>query len=144
VIEAVYPDIEAALTNRFRVVLGPIVGRASAPLLVPLFDLLAPSIGVQPDRLRPIDRIGEVTVPLLVASGTRDTRTTIAETRELFARAREPKSLWMVEEADHVDLEAYAPAEYRRRVLPFLEQLRRADDRRPDPSSRPVLSQPAR
>jgi hypothetical protein len=32
----------------------------------------------------------------------------------------EPKLFWAVQGAGHVDLEAYAPADYRRIVLPFL------------------------
>jgi fermentation-respiration switch protein FrsA (DUF1100 family) len=132
VVEAVYPDIEAALANRLRVVLGPVVGGAGAPLLVPLFGLLAaPIVGVRPDQLRPIDHIGDVTAPLLVAAGVRDTRTTVAETRQLFERAREPKSLWLVDGAGHVDLEAFAPDAYPNRILPFLDQLRRKADSRP-------------
>lgn len=145
VIEAVYPDIEAALANRLHAVLGPIVGRVTVPLLVPLFDRLNRTfIGMQLDQLRPIDHIGEVTAPVLVVSGANDNRTTMAETRELFARAREPKSLWIVPRAGHVDLETFAPVEYRHRVLSFLEQLRRVDDRRPDTSSPPDLSQRVR
>ncbi len=31
-----------------------------------------------------------------------------------------PKSFWAVEGAGHVDLEAYAPDDYRQRVFPFL------------------------
>ena len=57
---------------------------------------------------------------MLVASGTRDARTTIAEATALFEHAPQPKSFWAVEGAAHVDLEAFAPEEYRRRVLPFL------------------------
>ena len=71
-------------------------------------------------------RIGEATAPVLIASGTSDTRTTLAEAQALFARAPNPKQLWAVPGAGHVDLEAYAPDEYRRRVLGFLEsELRR-------------------
>ena len=38
----------------------------------------------------------------------------------LFAAAPEPKSLWIVDGAEHVDLHAYAPAEYERRIGGFL------------------------
>jgi uncharacterized protein len=54
-----------------------------------------------------------------------DDRTTIAEADAMFARAPEPKWFWRVEGAHHVDLEAYAPDEYRGRVLSFFtERLR--------------------
>ena len=123
VLEAVYPTIDAALANRIVVVLGPVAGTVLAPGLTRLFVLLLPRIlGVDADALRPIDRIDEVSAPVLVAAGTADTRTTLAETRALFARAREPKQLWTVEGAGHIDLEAHAPEEYRRRVVGFLAE----------------------
>ncbi|MGA7486977.1 MAG: alpha/beta fold hydrolase [Xanthobacteraceae bacterium] len=130
VIEAVYPEIGSAVSNRIRSVLASVVGPAAGGLvarpLARLFELLLPPfVGVAPGDLRPIDRIAEVTAPVLVAAGTRDDRTTIAEAVEIFQRAPEPKLLWAVEGAGHVDLEAYAPDDYRRRVLPFLaERLR--------------------
>jgi fermentation-respiration switch protein FrsA (DUF1100 family) len=64
--------------------------------------------------------VGVASAPVLLASGTRDDRTTMAETTAMFDRAKNPKSLWAVADARHVDLEAYAPEDYRRRVLPFL------------------------
>jgi fermentation-respiration switch protein FrsA (DUF1100 family) len=86
-----------------------------------LFELvLPPFLGMQPAELRPIDHIGSIMAPLLIACGTRDDRTTMAETMAMFERAPEPKSLWAVEGAGHVDLEGYAPEEYRARVLTFL------------------------
>jgi uncharacterized protein len=127
VLEAVYPDIESALANRLRLVLGPSVARIAVPVLVPVFELFAPLVvGVWPSQLRPIDRIAEVAAPVFVIAGARDSRTTLAETREIFARAPEPKLLWIVEGADHVDLEAFAPDDYRQHVLPFLDRLRRS------------------
>jgi uncharacterized protein len=127
VLEAVYPDIGSAIANRIRSVLGPVVGRtlsgAVAPPATWMFELLlAPFVGVSPADLRPIDRITEVTAPVLLACGTRDERTTIAEARAMFERARAPKSFWAVEGAGHTDLEAFAPEEYRAQVLPFLLQ----------------------
>jgi len=121
VLEAVYPVIDAALANRLEVVLGSLAGPLIAPGLAQLFVLLLPPVlGVRPDALRPIDHVGEATAAVLIVAGTADTRTTIAESRALFARAREPKQFWAVEGAGHVDLEAHAPEEYRRRVLGFL------------------------
>ncbi len=126
VIESVYPEIGSAIANRIRATL-PIVGGAVARPLAWLFQLLLPPIiGVGPADLRPIDRVADVAAPLLVAAGTLDDRTTIAEANAIFARAREPKSLWRVEGAHHVDLEAYAPAEYRRRVLAFFTETLRS------------------
>ncbi|HKA73746.1 MAG TPA: alpha/beta fold hydrolase [Xanthobacteraceae bacterium] len=121
VLESVYPDIGTAIANRIRSVLGRHLGTVTAPPLAFLFQvLLPPVLGVNPVDLRPIDRIGKATASLLVASGKQDNRTTIAETMALFARAPEPKTLWALDDAGHVDLEAHAPEEYRRHVLAFL------------------------
>jgi uncharacterized protein len=127
VLESVFPDIDAALANRLRAGIGPVLGRVFTPLLTPLFKILLPPVlGVKLEDLRPVDRIGGVTAPVLVASGTADDRTPIAEAHALFDRAPEPKRFWAVPGAGHIDLEAYAPDDYHRIVLPFLaEYLRR-------------------
>src|SRR5262249_24045879 len=122
VLESFYSEIGTAIANRIDASL-PIAGGLVARPLAWLFELLLPPIvGVSPADLRPIDRIAEVTAPLLLAAGTRDDRTTIAETTAMFERARQPKWLWAVDGAHHVDLEAYAPGEYRHRVLQFLTE----------------------
>ena len=121
VLESVYPDIGSAIANRVRVVLGPIVGAVAARPTAWLFEaILPPFLGMRPAELRPIDHIGKVTAPVMIAAGTRDTRTTMAETRSMFDRAPEPKLLWAVAGAGHVDLEGYGPEEYRARVVAFL------------------------
>ena len=122
VLESVYPDMDAALANRLRASLG-IVGPAAAPVLAPLFKLLLPPVlGVRPAELRPVDRIGEVRVPILVASGTADDRTTLAESRDLFAHVRAPGTFWPVPGAGHEDLQRFDPVGYERVVLAFLDQ----------------------
>lgn len=127
VLEAVYPDIGTATANRVSVVLGAQLGAIVSKPLARLFALLmSPILRVTTADLRPIDRVAEIGAPVLMLVGTGDSRTTVAETGMMFARAREPKFLWLVEGAGHVDLEAFAPDEYRQRVLPFLlERLRR-------------------
>ena len=122
VLESVYPDIENALRDRFRVYLG-----RTGDLLTPLYLALMPAvIGVRPSELRPIDHIAAVRAPILMLAGTDDDRTTIAEARDLFSHAPEPKEFWAVDGAGHVDLFHYAPADYERHVLPFLAKYPRA------------------
>ena len=121
VLEAVYPDIEIATANRISAYLGRRVGSVVAPVVVPLFTrLMPPILDVSFTELRPIDHIADVHAPILIASGTRDTRTTVPETIAMFDRAREPKLIWLVEGAGHVDLERFAPDAYRAHVLSFL------------------------
>lgn len=117
VLESVYPDIDAALTNRLRLRLG----RALPAVLTPTFEvLLPPLIGVSPRELRPIDRIATVKAPLLIASGSVDLSTPLLEARDLFDRASEPRQFWAVAGAGHVDLERFDPAQYWAVVMPFL------------------------
>jgi uncharacterized protein len=123
VLEAVYPDIGAAIENRLRLASGGTIGSIVTVPLVRLLELAMPSVvGVAPSELRPIDHIADLVAPVLIVAGTRDTRTTAAETLAMFDRARQPKSLWLVEGAGHVDLERYAPGAYREHVLAFLAQ----------------------
>lgn len=120
VLEAVYPDIERALDARFRVVLGGLAPLAN-PILTPLFLRLMPLVtGVRAAELRPIARIGAVRGPVLVASGTADDRTPIAQAWALFHEAQEIKEFWAVPGARHEDLQAFDPAEYQTRVVGFL------------------------
>src|SRR5262245_46674030 len=120
VLEAVYSEIGAAIENRIIAVLGP-AGAAVAPPVAGLFKLvLPPFLGVSASDLRPIDRIAQVRAPVLVAGGMLDDRTSIVETRRMFARANEPKQLWVVPRARHYDLEGFAPDEYRSHVLAFM------------------------
>jgi len=121
VLESVFPDIRAALVNRLHIHLGPVIGPALTPVLTPLFRLLMWAVlGVRSSALRPIDRIASVTAPVLIASGTRDASTTIAEAKSLFERATDPKQFWAVEGARHVNLERYNPDAYWQVVLPFI------------------------
>jgi fermentation-respiration switch protein FrsA (DUF1100 family) len=120
ILESVYPTIEEGTANRLRIRFGPL-GPPLAPLLL---AQLRPRLGISPTVLRPIDRIGRVQCPVFVLSGTRDEHTTPDQTRALFARAPEPKRLWLVPGAAHVDLYRFAGREYEKRVLGFLAEAR--------------------
>ena len=61
-------------------------------------------------------------VPVLVVAGEADQRTTLAESRRMFAAAPAPKELWVVPRAPHGDLYASAPTEYERRILAFFNK----------------------
>jgi uncharacterized protein len=122
VLESVYSDIKPAIVHRIGAVVSASVGKIIAPPLEFLFEpLLPPILGVTASDLRPIDHIAALAAPVLVASGTRDDRTTIAEASAMFDRTKHPKTFWAVAGARHVDLEVYAPDDYRGHVLPFLK-----------------------
>jgi alpha-beta hydrolase superfamily lysophospholipase len=116
VLESMYPTIEEAVANRLRMRLGPVGGPLSALLLwqLPL------RLGIRPDALHPIKYLGEVKAPVLIAAGSADLHTTLSETQRLYEAAAQPKALWVVEGAAHVNLHAYAREEYERRIGAFL------------------------
>ena len=115
VLEAVYPSIERAVVNRLALQVGP-WSRVAAPLL--LFQL-RPRLGVSASDLKPIDHIAQMTCPLLIVGGTADRHTTLDDTRHLFAAARDPRELWLIEGSPHVDFFDFAGDAYRQRILAF-------------------------
>ncbi len=122
VLEAVYPTIEEATADRLRIRLGAI-GAAAAPLLTSQLRLWT---GVAPEDLRPIDAIGQVRAPVLLIAGAEDRRTTLEESKRLFAAAPSPKELWVVSGAAHVDYHALRRPEYEARVSEFFGRYLRA------------------
>lgn len=116
ILESVFPTVRDAVHNRVAARLGWLGGLPAELLLLQL----PLRLGVSPADLRPIDHVPNVDAPLLVISGTADSHTTEAETRAMFEAAGEPRELWLVEGAGHVDLHAFDTAEYEARVLAFL------------------------
>lgn len=121
VLEAVYSSLEKAVENRMAVVLGD-AGRFLSPLLL---WQVKPRLGFDPDELSPVDRISRIRAPVLIIAGGKDDRTTLPDSRNLFRNAPEPKKLWVLERAKHQDFHRYAPQQYERRVLAFLDRYMR-------------------
>lgn len=116
VLESMYPTIEEAVADRLRLHLGP-----AGPWLAPvLLVQLGPWLGVRREDLRPIDRVGEFTSPVLVVHGAEDRHTTLAAARRVYDAIRAPNAMYVVEGAAHVDLHVYARAEYERRIGAFM------------------------
>jgi fermentation-respiration switch protein FrsA (DUF1100 family) len=118
VLEAVYPDIERATANRIERYFGS-WARGLGRLLIMQLPLRA---GIDETALRPIDHVGAIKAPKLFIAGAKDRHTKLDESRELFAAAIEPKEIWVVEEAGHVDVHQMAKEEYERRILDFFEK----------------------
>ena len=116
VLESMYPTIEAAVEDRLRMDPGPWAVPA-APLLIGVTGV---RIGASPRRLRPIDHIAQLGAPLFLLHGAIDRHTRIDEAKAVFAAAAEPKTMWIVEGAAHVDLYHFAKDEYEARVGGFL------------------------
>jgi fermentation-respiration switch protein FrsA (DUF1100 family) len=115
VLEMVYPTIDQAVGDRLSMRLGN-WSRAFTPLLTCQLKLRS---GITAQDLRPIDHVNSLRMPKLFIAGSEDRHTTLAESRELFHAAAEPKELWVVNGAKHQDLYTFAKAEYEQRVLGF-------------------------
>ena len=125
VLEMVYPTINEAISNRLTMRLG---GWASA--LTPLLSWqLKPRLGVSAEALSPIDRIGRISFPKLLIAGEKDQHTTLEESQRMFEAASEPKELWIVNGAEHVDLYKVSTKEYEQRVGGFFGKYLRSPDK---------------
>jgi fermentation-respiration switch protein FrsA (DUF1100 family) len=115
VLEQVYPTLQQAISDRISMRLG-----AWSTILTPLLSSqISPRLGVWIDALRPLDHVGKISAPKLFIGGVNDQHTTPREMREMFDAAAEPKELWMVPQASHVDLCQFGNAEYQKRILQF-------------------------
>ena len=116
VLEAVYPRIQEAVTNRIRVRVGPLAD-VIAPLM---FVQFKPRAGIVVGELAPLERLKTLTTPVFVITGSEDRHTTPEDSEAMFAAAAGPKEMWVIPGAVHQDFLAYAPREYPQKVLAFL------------------------
>jgi len=117
VLEMMYPTVVQATKDRIAMRFGP-PGRLLSPLLT---AQLPWRVGCSTDDLRPIENVAKITVPKLFIAGTEDRDTPLNESKEIFARAAEPKTFVTFEGARHEDLLALAPDRYKKTILDFLE-----------------------
>lgn len=72
------------------------------------------------DPIRWVDQIAPRT--LLITHGGLDPYVPLAEVQELYAKAGEPKELWVVLEAGHRQVDRHRPDEYRARLSAFFDR----------------------
>lgn len=118
VLEAVYSNLREAVGNRLAIRLGEI-GRYLAPALL---WQVGWRLGIDPDELSPVNKIDRLGAPVFIIAGGKDMRTTPQNARDLFHHARQPKTMWVLENAGHQDFHRFAPEEYERRILAFLKR----------------------
>lgn len=116
VLESMFPTIREAVSDRLNIYLGP-YGESLTQLLLLQLPL---RLDISPDQLRPIVELPSLHAPLLIAAGSIDRHTTLKETEHIYAVASEPKELWIVNGAAHVDLYAFDSKAYEERVSAFL------------------------
>ena len=124
IIESAPSDLGLAISNRLALAFGP-AGRAFTPIVLAALRIGA---GLNAKRLRPVDGLPSLRIPVFVMTGAEDKKTTVEESRAMFEKANSPKSYWEVPGAWHVDLAFAGGAAYRERLLAFLDaSLRRCD-----------------
>jgi uncharacterized protein len=116
ILQSVYPTIEQAITDRLENRFGWF-GKFGTPFLT---WQLKPQLGFGVDDLCPIRQVGKIAVPKFFIAGTTDHDTRLPESQALFDAAAEPKQLWLVDGAAHVDMLGFAKTEYEKRILDFL------------------------
>jgi len=80
-------------------------------------------VHVDPSHLRPVDVIGRIAPrPILVTHGTLDEIVPLRHAHILFKAAEEPKELWIVPGARHVEARDQDPDGYFERIERFLRQ----------------------
>ncbi|MGZ3746319.1 MAG: alpha/beta hydrolase [Pseudobdellovibrionaceae bacterium] len=91
----------------------------------PLTWILQPlSYLVLSDRYAPQD-IGQLSpIPLLVIHGEKDPVIPVSEGKKLYAKAKEPKRLWLLPKAYHGDSFFTEDGLYRQKLLDYLESLK--------------------
>lgn len=123
VLESMYPTIEEAVDDRLRLHFGALAAHFS-PLLL---WQLKPRLGVSPDELRPIERVGLLQAPVLLVHGKLDQHTTLAEATRIYERIESRKTMYAIDGAAHVDLHQFSGKEYENRVSEAFAALRRDD-----------------
>jgi uncharacterized protein len=122
VLEAVFATFDDAIVNRLRLYLGRF-----GPVLKPGLAWQLPSrLGIPMSALAPVTSIHRLRMPLLLIAGEADAHATLAEMQQLFARANEPKQLWVIPGAKHVDFHNDHRVIYEPRVSAFLQPLLRS------------------
>jgi uncharacterized protein len=121
VVAAREPLVKAAVLEAsfsgFRAMAGTVLKRHfwTWPLL-PVVLL----VGGGPDA---VDAIGKISPrPVFFVHGQDDSIVPVAMSRKLFEAAREPKTLWIVPGAGHLEVQRVAGAEYRRRLANFFDE----------------------
>jgi dipeptidyl aminopeptidase/acylaminoacyl peptidase len=89
----------------------------------PILWLMGLRLGCSLGGADPIRWVDEIAPrALFIIHGALDPFVTVADARELYAAASEPKEIWIVPEAGHRRADRHYPDEYRHRVLAFFDQ----------------------
>ena len=117
--ESAYTSVEDNITEGVRGLTG-LPPFPFAPIIVFFGEREA---GVDIRSVRPLDVVGQINPrPVLFIHGELDGLILPQNSRKLYEAAREPKELYIVQNAGHGSFLEAAPEEYPRRILAFLEK----------------------
>lgn len=118
VLEAVFSNISNAIKNRIEIKLGRYVRWLSFLMTVQL----RLRYGIDPNKLSPVSEISKYHGPVLLIAGELDQHTKLEESKRIYNNANEPKQLWVVKNAAHVDYYQYDKLMYKKVVIEFLHK----------------------
>lgn len=116
VLESVYARFEEAVRARLMSRLGCVEPLLSGLLL----GEVRLRYGFDPAELAPVDAIRRIPCPSLIVAGAKDPVGGAAEAGLMFSVAPSPSTLWILQEAGHVDFYRFETDEYKKRVGEFL------------------------
>ncbi|HEV2471466.1 MAG TPA: alpha/beta hydrolase [Chthonomonadales bacterium] len=125
VAESPFTSLDRAVSNHFACVLGP----AAPALSLPVTWIGERVIGCSCSEVSPISDIARISPrPVLLIQDESDPVCPPEQTNALMAAAREPKQLWQVPGAGHIQAEVAAPRLYAEEITRFFDsaQMRRA------------------
>ena len=130
---AEFPQIEALVVDSSFVSLDAEVDfLAPYPLVNPLAKfMLGIGLGVDLDSISPVEAIGRISPrPVYILHGMKDSMASPESAEILFNSAKEPKKLWLEEDAIHLGVHMKNPPRYERRVIRFFNEwlLKISDD----------------
>jgi len=80
-------------------------------------------LGEDPEPYSPVYHIARVAPrPIFFIAGAKDALMPLADVRALYEAARDPKELWVVDEATHGKCESAAGSEYQERLMGFFDK----------------------
>ena len=113
-----YPSLDDAL-GRHLTLLYPV---PKVPFLWFLLATYRLRFGVWPRAVSPRDSAARLSPrAMLLIQGAEDTRMPLAETQRMFADAGEPKELWVIDGAQHLEGYGIAPQAYLDRLIKFFQ-----------------------
>ena len=92
-------------------------------LVFPIYNLVARirlgyNIFQRTDALKVVNKVSHI----LFIHGKQDGAVSYQSSLALYKKAKEPKEIWLVNDANHVEAGQFHPEEYKKRVLGFLEK----------------------